>query len=226
METLAEQARAWDHRWTILAAVELAAAIAVILLDLFIPTIIILGLVVMSLLVRREKISSLGFRKVTNPLRMALAILGLTLAWTLLHLAVFMPVLNHLTGARQDLSAFETLQGNVANLFFFLVLTWTLAAFGEEIVYRGYLQRRILDVAGQTRTALFLAVAVSSLLFGLAHTEQGVIGVVVTTLDAIFFSLLKQKYGGNLWAPVLAHGFSNTIGLVAFYFVGPVYGFW
>jgi uncharacterized protein len=53
-----------------------------------------------------------------------------------------------------------------------------------------------------------------------------VIGVVVTTLDAIFFSLLKQKYGGNLWAPVLAHGFSNTIGLVAFYFVGPVYGFW
>ena len=25
---------------------------------------------------------------------------------------------------------------------------------------------------------------------------------------------------------ILAHGFSNTIGLIAFYFVGPIYGFW
>ena len=36
----------------------------------------------------------------------------------------------------------------------------------------------------------------------------------------------------NLWKIIaaveliLAHGFSNTIGLVAFYFVGPLYGFW
>jgi hypothetical protein len=29
-----------------------------------------------------------------------------------------------------------------------------------------------------------------------------------------------------VWAPVLAHGFNNTIGFVAFYAVGPVYGLW
>jgi len=36
------------------------------------------------------------------------------------------------------------------------------------------------------KIAIFSGIAVSSLLFGLAHTEQGLIGVTITTLDAIF----------------------------------------
>jgi membrane protease YdiL (CAAX protease family) len=194
-------------------------------LDLFIPTIIILGIMIISLLIRKEKISSLGFKKTENVFSMAMNVLLLVIVWTFLQLALFMPVLNHLTGTTQDLSAFENLKGNMGNLLFFLILTWTLAAFGEEIVYRGYLQKRIYDIFENPRAAIFSGIAVSSLLFGLAHTEQGLIGVTVTTLDAIFFSLLKLKYD-NIWAPVLAHGFSNTIGLTAFFFVGPIYGLW
>jgi hypothetical protein len=49
---------------------------------------------------------------------------------------------------------------------------------------------------------------------------------VVTTIDALFFSWLKQKFGGNLWAAILAHGFYNTIGVLVFYFTGPIYGLW
>lgn len=62
-------------------------------------------------------------------------------------------------------------------------------------------------------------------LFGLAHSEQGVIGIVVVTFDACFFSWLRYWYR-TLWAAVLAHGFNNTIGLVTFFFVGPIYGLW
>lgn len=157
---------------------------------------------------------------------MATTIFLLTVVWTFMHLALFMPVLNHFTGTTQDLSAFENLKGNFGNLLFFLVLTWTLAAFGEEIVYRGYLQKRVCDLLENSKVGIFSGVAISSLLFGIAHTEQGIIGVIITFLDAIFFSLLKLKYENNLWASVLAHGFSNTIGLTAFFFVGPMYGFW
>lgn len=212
--------------WRIITAVELVIAVAVIILDLFIPTIIILGIIVISLLIRREKISTLGFKKNKNVLWMALTIFLLVMAWTLLHLSVFMPILNHLTGTTQDLSAFENLKGNLGNLLFLLALTWTLAAFGEEIVYRGYLQRRICDLLGDTASGIFWAVGISSILFGLAHTEQGIIGVTITTLDALFFSWLKFRHENNLWASILAHGFSNTIGLIAFYFTGPIYGFW
>ncbi len=106
------------------------------------------------------------------------------------------------------------------------MLSWTLAAFGEELVYRGYLQTRILDVIGRSTSAKLIAVVGSSILFGLAHTEQGLIGVLLTLLDALFFSFLRWRVAGSLWASVFAHGLNNTIGLTAYFFVGPMYGLW
>ncbi len=215
-----------ENVWKLISIVELLIASTVIVLDLFIPTIIILGIMAISLLIRKEKLQTLGFRKNSNWLKMVVTIIVLVIVWTLLHLSIFIPVLNHLTGTTQDLSAFENLKGNFNQLLFFLVLTWTLAAFGEEIVYRGYLQKRIQGLFEDTRTGIILAVGISSLLFGLAHTEQGTIGVILTFLDAIFFSLIKIHYENNLWAAIIAHGASNTIGLLGFFFVGPVYGLW
>jgi len=215
-----------ENVWNLVSIVELLIASTVIILDLFIPTIIILGIIAISLLIRKEKLQTLGFRKNSSLLKMVVTIIVLVIIWTFLHLSIFMPVLNHLTGTTQDLSAFENLKGNFNQLLFFLALTWTLAAFGEEIVYRGYLQKRIRDLFGDTRIGIILAVGISSLLFGLAHTEQGTIGVILTFLDAIFFSLIKMHYDNNLWAAIIAHGASNTIGLLGFFFFGPVYGLW
>lgn len=93
-------------------------------------------------------------------------------------------------------------------------------------MYRGYLQKRLGDLLGTNTIGLILTVGISSLLFGIAHTEQGIIGVVVTTLDALFFSWLKLKHENNLWAAILAHGFRNSTGLIIFYFTGPIYGLW
>ena len=212
--------------WNALAAVEVLLAVIVIAVDWLIPTLVILAIMVVSLLARREKPAVLGFKSGARFGRMAVQVFLLVLVWTLLHVLVFVPVLNHLTGSTHDLSAYADLKGNLGQLAVFLAFTWTLAAFGEEIVYRGYLQRRVMDVFGENTAGIVLGIGFSSLLFGLANTEQGFIGVVLATLDALFFSALKWRYGNNLWASILAHGFSNTIGLAAFYFVGPVYGFW
>ena len=70
-----------------------------------------------------------------------------------------------------------------------------------------------------------MAVALSSALFGLAHTEQGLVGILLATSDAIFFSALRYRYR-TVWASVLAHGFLNSIGLVAYFVAGPFYGLW
>jgi uncharacterized protein len=210
--------------WTALATVEVLLAAIAVLFDLLVPTIIILALAGISLALRREGPGTLGLRRNPHPRRMAAGVVGLVVVWSLLHRGLFMPILNHLTGAKQDLSPFADLQGNLGLLAGFLLLTWTLAAFGEELVYRGYLQTRITDALGPG-IGLVIAVGVSSVLFGLAHTEQGLIGVVVTFLDALFFSFLRLRYR-TLWAPVLAHGFSNTLGLITFFLIGPIYGFW
>src|SRR2546422_6183160 len=55
-------------------------------------------------------------------------------------------------------------------------VAWTLAAFGEEFVYRGYLLTRIARVLGDTPRAWLGALAVTSMLFGAGHAYQGVSG--------------------------------------------------
>ena len=66
---------------------------------------------------------------------------------------------------------------------------------------------------------------IRSVLFGVLHSEQGLIGVLVVSLDAVAFSVVRYRCR-TLWASILAHGFNNTIGLVGFFLVGPVHGLW
>ncbi|MDX9955174.1 MAG: CPBP family intramembrane glutamic endopeptidase [Anaerolineae bacterium] len=212
--------------WKIITAIELAVAAAVILLDLFLPTLVILCLIALSLLIRREHIHSLGFKRPQSWSRTAGIALAGAVSLQLFDIGIVMPILNRVTGTTIDYSGFAHLKGNLAQLLLLLALSWTLAALGEEIVYRGYLQKLLAELFGSRLPGILLMVGVSSLLFGFAHTEQGLIGIVVTTLDALFFSWLKLKCGGNLWVTILAHGFYNSIGVLVFYFTGPFYGLW
>jgi hypothetical protein len=214
-----------ERFWTAVTAVEVVLASTAVALDLLVPTFILLALAGMSLAIRRQKLSSLGFHRVAEHSRLALKMLGFAAVWSLFQLSFVMPIANHLSGKEQDLSAFKDLQGNVALLVGLLALSWTLAAVGEEAAYRGYLQTRMTQLFGSSRGAVVVAVVVSSFLFGLAHTEQGLVGVVATAIDAVAFSYLRYRYK-TLWASVFAHGFNNTIGFLAFFLVGPIHGFW
>jgi membrane protease YdiL (CAAX protease family) len=211
-------------RWKLLAAVEAVAAVVTVVLDLLLPTLVLLTMAALSLLVRRERLGSLGLH-MKGGSGLVLKMLAFAALWSVFQLGVTMPVANHLSGEEQDLSAFDGLEGDLGMLAGLLVLSWTLAAFGEELAYRGYLLTRLREALGGGRAGLLVGVVVSSVLFGLGHTEQGLIGVVIVTLDAIAWSALRVHYG-TLWASVLAHGFNNTIGFVAFFLVGPVHGLW
>lgn len=113
-----------------------------------------------------------------------------------------MPVLNRVTGERQE-----------------------MAAFAEEVVYRGYVPVLAVEVLGGGRSAVLVGFLGAAFLFGLAHSEQGQVGVALTFLDALFFTFLRFRCGG-LWASVPGHGLNNTIGLTTFFVVRPVYGLW
>jgi membrane protease YdiL (CAAX protease family) len=58
---------------------------------------------------------------------------------------------------------------------------------------------------------------VVSLLFGLGHFYQGPAGVIGSTVSGLLFGVLYLASGRNLWLPILAHGFSDTIGLALVY---------
>lgn len=139
--------------------------------------------------------------------------------------AVLIPVTNHLTGTRQDVSSFGGLHGNLRLLVTYLAASWVLAAFCEETAFRGYLLTRLTEVLGRGRLHVAVAVLGSSLLFGLLHTEQGPVGVVAAALGGVVFSGLRYR-SRTLWAPVLAHGFDDTLGFAWFFLFGPFYGLW
>jgi uncharacterized protein len=210
-----------SSRW---AATEVLLVTAAIVLDLAIPSLVILVIAGASLLIRRTGPSSLGLVR-ARPGRLVAGTATFALVWSLFQLSVTMPIANHVSGAKQDMGVFSEVEGNVGLLLLLVVLSWTLGAFVEEVAFRGYLFTRLRETCGGGRTAVVVAVLVSSLLFGVLHSEQGVVGVVVVALDGIAFCGLRLYYG-TVWAPVLAHGFNNTLGLVTFFFIGPLYGFW
>jgi membrane protease YdiL (CAAX protease family) len=214
------------HRraWTIVTAVEVVAACAAILLDLVVPSLVLLAMAGVSLIVRRKHWSSLGFHRPEDR-RLVPKMFAFAVVWSVFQVGVAMPIANHVSGEKQDLSDFKDLEGNLGMLLVMLVLGWTVAAVVEEIAYRGYLQTRMRQLLGTSAASLVVTVLVSSVLFGLVHNEQGLIGIVIVTIDAIAWSVLRYHYK-TLWASVLAHGFNNTIGFITFFFIGPVYGLW
>lgn len=215
------------HRRRLLAvatAVEVVAACAVMLFDVGVPSLVLVLMAGLSLLVRRAPWSSLGFHRPDDP-HLVVKMLGFALVWTMFQMAVMLPIANHASGHRQDLSDFDDLKGNIGLLLVMLLLGWTIAAVGEEVASRGYLQTRMRRLFGNSAVGLLVAVLVSSVLFGRIHSEQGVIGMAVVTIDGIAWSVLRYRYR-TLWASVLAHGFNNTIGFLAFFLVGPIHAFW
>jgi uncharacterized protein len=211
--------------WAAVTAVEVVLACTALVLDLLVPSLLLIGLALLSLMIRRCGFGSLGFHRLRHPVDLVMKMFGFAVVWSLFQLAVTMPIASHLSGHKTDLSDFADLQGNVGMLLGLLALSWTVAALGEELAFRGYLQTRIRDLFGSTKAGLILAVLISSVLFGRIHSEQGAIGVLIISLDALAFSVVRYRFK-TVWASVLTHGFNNTIGFITFFLVGPVYGFW
>jgi membrane protease YdiL (CAAX protease family) len=214
-----------DRSWPVLAAVELVLAAVTVILDLAIPSFVILGLMVISLLIRRQGLSSLGLRRARHPWSLTAKMMALAAAWTLVNVGLLKPIENHLTGTRQDMSQFESVQGNAIMLIVWLALAWVVAGVGETMAFIGFVQTRLTQVIGSTGPRLAASVLLSSLLLGLLHTEYGIVGVTISAVDGIFYNIVRYRYR-TLWAAILAHGFTDTIGLVSVFLVGPIYGLW
>ncbi len=140
-----------------------------------------------------------------------------------------LPALKLLTGSMLDLSTFNTLkEGNLFDrilaLLGWITLTWTLAAFGEELVYRGYFQNRLVDLTGDNRNGWIIAILITSIFFGITHAYQGIVGVITTSLIAIIYSATYLKFERNLYASILLHGMYDTLAFLALFFFGEFLG--
>lgn len=82
-------------------------------------------------------------------------------------------------------------------------------ALVEEVFYRGFLFERLINLS----YSKWLAIIVSSVIFGLSHIFVGnIIQVVATTLLGIFFCICRDKVKNcTTLSLIIAHGMHNAL---------------
>jgi membrane protease YdiL (CAAX protease family) len=119
--------------------------------------------------------------------------------------------------ASVDFSRFDRIRGNLGALVGALLSVWFNSAFGEEVIWRGFLLTRLSHLLGGSRGATWGGVAISSVLFGLLHVYQGLTGVVATGMVGLVFCVFFI-WKRNLWALIIAHGLMHLMSFTALYF--------
>jgi hypothetical protein len=133
-------------------------------------------------------------------------------------LFISQPLLVKWLGKQPDLQVFHGLTGNLKLTMISLGLIWALAAFGEEMVYRGYLMNRVADLLNRTRGAWIVSLIAVHVGFGLAHAYQGVTGVIDEGLMGLLLGVIYLGTGRNLGVPIIAHGIGDSIDLLLIFF--------
>jgi membrane protease YdiL (CAAX protease family) len=183
-----------------------------------VPILVVLALVSRRLALGHFSVSAIGFRRPGSWTRILLIAVAAAALRLVLGEYVIEPVTALVWPPERAPAGVESVTGNLRLALLYLPIVWGFAAFGEEIGYRGYLLERAADVGRRSSTAYAFALIISSMLFGIGHYYKGPTGIVNSGVAGLILGGAYLSAGRNLWAPVLAHGFMDSVVLIANYF--------
>lgn len=129
-------------------------------------------------------------------------------------LIVFQIILMNIPGLAlqpSDQSDYNPLTGNLPMFLALVAAAWTSVAFGEEMLFRAFLTVSFAGALGDVKGRWALALAGSSLFFGLAHYDWGPAGIIEMTITGLILGSIYLRSGRNLWITIIAHGILNTL---------------
>jgi hypothetical protein len=88
------------------------------------------------------------------------------------------------------------------------VVVSVTAGFCEEVAFRGYLMTRLRLLTKSN--SWVIPTIVSSLVFGICHSYQGIAGFILISIYGVLFSLLYIRTG-SLWPGIIAHFFQDVM---------------
>lgn len=186
-----------------------------------VPASVVFAVIVVTFLQRAKGQSwkELGLRRPSSMTALA----GWTVAIVVVVFVSSFLIVNPLSVAlelpRPDLTRFVEMQGDRKLFLIWLIpIAWGAAAFGEEMLLRGFLLNRLATLMGGSDKAWVLAVVIQAALFGLGHQYQGITGILATTSIGLIMGTAYLLNGRNLWPLILAHGLVDTAGLTSIYF--------
>lgn len=181
-------------------------------------TIYIIPFIWIALMFKKETFSSIGLSfKNINISRSIIIGIVLGIALELFATYFTTPLLSSYFKSEPNLSGLQEIKGNLLTLLLFTLLSWVLAAFGEEICFRGFLMNRLANLFGNNNIGWILSLVLSSILFGWGHTEQGITGWIQEGLSGLFLGVIFLRSGKNLTMSIVSHGVSNTLAFILIY---------
>jgi len=117
-----------------------------------------------------------------------------------------------------DMSKYDYLQGNLGMTLLALASVYIVSSFAEEVIYRGFLITRIQELLASGKLATSFAVVLSSLIFGLVHSDWGLTGMVQASCMGFALGASYLIVKRNLWVTILAHAYMDTILILQMYF--------
>jgi membrane protease YdiL (CAAX protease family) len=112
--------------------------------------------------------------------------------------------------AEEMLVAFTTTK-SIGGLLINLLMIGVIAALGEELIFRGLLQRLMMDMVKN----IHLAIVITAMLFSAFHFQffsflpRFILGVILGYM---------MYYGQSIWYPILGHFVNNAMGVIYYYF--------
>ncbi len=168
---------------------------------------------------RKDLFKSLGFqRKKINVKSLLITAPLFGIVSFLFYSFIMVPSVISLTGHPIDFSVFEPYEGNLPATLSLFVLIWASAAFGEEIVFRGYLMRQFTKFFGSSKISLIINILLFGFIFGWIHAYQGISGQILTGIVGMFLAVVFHIKKHDLWFNIAVHGFIDTVALVFIYY--------
>lgn len=191
-------------------------AISTIQLNLGITIPLLISIYIISVKTRRMKWMDVGIDKTDITFKNIIWGIVIAVVYQVLFFFVIDPILDPLLPPT-NIQALGITKGNVRQLLIWLIITWTIAAVFEELLFRGYLINRFIDLIGNSMPAKFFIVIIAGTTFGFIHSYQGIHGIISAGIFGIFQCIVFLLNKRKLFIPIIIHGTFDTISFLLLY---------
>ena len=145
--------------------------------------------------------------------------LGTTILWVLVTVIIIkilslfvLGELFEVFGINTDVpDTYAAIEGNNQMLITYLIVSWTTAGFGEELIFRAFFMGQMASVFDRFKSKWIISLIISSIIFGFLHYNNGIQAIISTGITGFILGLLYLQTNKNIWAPYFAHAITNTI---------------
>ncbi len=178
-------------------------------------------LVALLACVRQGGFGEIGFRRPGSWPRTILLAIAFGVAIQLVFSIVVDPLLARWTGTPVDVSSLDGMRGNLVNYLIMLAVGWVHRRLpGGDALPGLPAEENPTGARRQRRPRRSSRSCCRPWPSACAHSYQDTAGMISTGLIGAILGALFVWYRGNLWLPIMVHGFSNVVGITLIYTSG------